>query len=70
VHAAPPVTACPAVNCELCPHRCAGISEGKAGICRYRRNEGGRLIAGNYGRVSSSGYDPIEKKTTLSLPAR
>jgi pyruvate formate lyase activating enzyme len=52
---------CPAVNCELCPHRCR-ISEGKAGICRYRRNEGGRLVAGNYGRVSSSGYDPIEKK--------
>jgi len=50
-----------AVVCELCPHRCR-IAEGKAGICRYRQNVRGELMAVSYGRVSSYGYDPIEKK--------
>lgn len=49
------------IVCELCPHRCR-IADGKAGVCRYRRNVDGQLVAGNYARVSSSGYDPIEKK--------
>jgi len=50
-----------AVVCDLCPHRCR-IVAGKAGICRYRQNKRGDLIATSYGRVSSYGYDPIEKK--------
>lgn len=50
-----------AVNCVLCPHFCK-IQEGKAGICRSRVNRGGVLYAANYGKVSSYGMDPIEKK--------
>lgn len=47
--------------CTLCPHYCK-IQEGKAGICRFRQNRGGSLYAANYGKVSSFGMDPIEKK--------
>jgi len=49
------------VECNLCPHNCI-ISDGKAGICRVRRNEKGTLFARNYEMVSSMGFDPIEKK--------
>jgi pyruvate formate lyase activating enzyme len=49
------------VRCGLCPHRCS-IAEGSAGICGVRSNEGGRLCALTYGRVSSVAVDPIEKK--------
>jgi pyruvate formate lyase activating enzyme len=47
--------------CGLCPHRCS-IADGREGICGVRRNEGGRLYALTYGRVSSVAADPIEKK--------
>jgi pyruvate formate lyase activating enzyme len=47
--------------CLLCPHYCK-IKEGKSGICRFRQNRGGVLYATNYGKVSSFGLDPIEKK--------
>jgi len=50
-----------AVACALCPHFCE-IREGKAGICRFRQNRAGTLYAANYGKVSSCGLDPIEKK--------
>lgn len=49
------------VECELCPQDCR-IRPGHRGICRYRVNDGGTLRAKSYGRVSSYGYDPIEKK--------
>lgn len=49
------------VQCLLCPHVCR-IREGGRGICRVRRNEGGRLIAANYGLVTAVALDPIEKK--------
>jgi pyruvate formate lyase activating enzyme len=49
------------VRCELCPHRCA-LPEGKSGLCKTRRNEGGRLDLPYYGLVSSLAIDPIEKK--------
>lgn len=49
------------VRCLLCPHRCL-IPEGKRGICRQRKNQGGKLIAEGYGMVSSIAMDPIEKK--------
>ena len=49
------------VACSLCAHRCV-ISPGKTGICGVRRNEGGVLKAVSYGKVSSMGPDPIEKK--------
>lgn len=47
--------------CGLCPHRC-DIPEGKAGFCRARENRGGKIVCGNYGRLTSLALDPIEKK--------
>jgi len=47
--------------CRLCPKLCT-VQEGKAGFCRVRRNRGGTLYAANYGKVTSCGLDPIEKK--------
>lgn len=49
------------VVCDLCPHRCR-ISQGHFGRCRSRKNENGKLIAYNYGRISTMAVDPIEKK--------
>lgn len=49
------------LRCRLCPRRCL-IADGKEGYCGVRRNEGGRLYALTYGRVSSVVADPIEKK--------
>ncbi len=50
-----------AVRCRLCPHSCS-IDLGKSGICRVRQNYEGRLYSENYGRVTSIGLDPVEKK--------
>jgi len=49
------------VECRLCPHFCK-IKDGKAGICRQRKNDSGTLHAMNYARITSSSMDPIEKK--------
>ncbi len=49
------------VRCKTCQHRCK-LKEGQWGICRVRRNEGGKLKVYNYGMVSSIALDPIEKK--------
>ncbi len=49
------------VRCLLCPHQCL-IHDGKAGICRVRRNEKGKLYTEIYGKLSSINFDPIEKK--------
>jgi len=49
------------VECRLCSHRCK-VMNGKAGICAVRENKGGVLYATTYGKVSSMGPDPIEKK--------
>ncbi len=50
-----------AVQCNLCAHACK-ISPGHLGICRVRRNDGGKLNSLIYGSVSSMNIDPIEKK--------
>ena len=47
--------------CGTCLRRCR-IKEGAYGFCRARRAEGGRVIAANYGHVTSVALDPIEKK--------
>ena len=40
------------VQCVLCPFNCI-LSEGKTGICRGKRNVGGKLYAINYGHTTS-----------------
>ena len=49
------------VRCKLCPHSCT-IADGKTGLCRVRRNEGGTLYSLMYGQVTSVAMDPVEKK--------
>jgi len=49
------------MKCELCPHNC-DIIENKRGFCQARKNDGGRIIPENYGRLTSVALDPIEKK--------
>ncbi|MCF6364697.1 MAG: AmmeMemoRadiSam system radical SAM enzyme [Bacteroidales bacterium] len=49
------------VKCTLCPHNCI-INEGKYGICKVRKNAGGKLISENYAQISAIHSDPIEKK--------
>ncbi|MDA3793118.1 MAG: AmmeMemoRadiSam system radical SAM enzyme [Elusimicrobia bacterium] len=49
------------VKCNLCPHECL-IAEGKAGVCRVRKNIGGNLYSLNYGDAIAASADPIEKK--------
>ncbi|MDH7556196.1 MAG: AmmeMemoRadiSam system radical SAM enzyme [Candidatus Methanosuratincola sp.] len=50
-----------AVRCLLCPRTCI-IKDGKIGFCMVRRNIGGSLFSTNYGIVSVSTIDNIEKK--------
>lgn len=50
-----------ALQCRLCPHACV-IAPGKAGICRVRKNDGGKLFSLSYEQVTSLNMDPIEKK--------
>lgn len=49
------------VICDLCPHHCR-IKPEHFGLCRSRKNHEGKLVAYNYGRVSTMAVDPIEKK--------
>lgn len=49
------------VQCYLCPHHCK-LDDNGTGICKVRKNRGGKLIAESYGLVSSIHSDPIEKK--------
>lgn len=47
--------------CQTCLHHCK-LRPGQWGLCRARKNDGGKIVCGNYGRVSSLALDPIEKK--------
>lgn len=49
------------LRCELCPHFC-NIAVNKYGNCKVRKNENGKLISENYGKLCSIHLDPIEKK--------
>ena len=49
------------VVCDLCPHRCR-LKPDEFGRCNSRRNSEGKMVAYNYGRVSSLAVDPMEKK--------
>jgi len=50
-----------AAICPVCPHHCR-IPEGAFGRCRARKNEDGKVICANYGKLTSIALDPIEKK--------
>lgn len=47
--------------CQVCMHHCA-LEPGQTGLCRARKNEGGEIVCGNYGQITSLALDPIEKK--------
>ena len=49
------------MRCNVCPHHCE-LNEGQTGLCRARRNEGGKIVSINYGKITSIALDPIEKK--------
>ena len=48
-------------TCNVCFRHC-NISEGQFGFCGGRITRDGRVEAYNYGRITSLGLDPIEKK--------
>ena len=48
-------------ECSVCPRHCR-LANGQTGFCRARRAEGGRVVAANYGKITSLALDPIEKK--------
>jgi len=49
------------IKCLLCPKECS-IKEEKVGFCGARKNIDEKLYSLNYAKISSSGFDPIEKK--------
>lgn len=49
------------IKCLLCPKECL-IKEGEVGFCRVRKNIDKKLYSLIYAKVSSGGFDPIEKK--------
>lgn len=48
-------------KCNVCFRKCE-ISEGSTGFCLARTCRNGKIIAKNYGRITSMALDPIEKK--------
>ena len=48
-------------TCEICPHHCK-LEVGEIGKCRARINDGEKITALNYGKITSIALDPIEKK--------
>ncbi len=49
------------VHCQLCPNSCR-LSDGQIGMCRVRKNVGGKLFTLSYGQIAAIHVDPIEKK--------
>ena len=49
------------IVCGPCPRHCR-LADGATGFCRARKAEGERVVAANYGKISSIALDPIEKK--------
>ena len=50
-----------AAVCPVCPHHCR-LMDGQYGRCGARKNENGKIICDNYGKVTALALDPIEKK--------
>ena len=49
------------VICDLCPHFCK-LKDGQLGLCKVRKNSGGKLYSLVYGKAIAVHVDPIEKK--------
>lgn len=49
------------IHCLLCPHNCV-IENGHFGKCNVRTHEDGKLYTINYGEITATALDPIEKK--------
>lgn len=49
------------MKCEVCYRHC-NISEGGTGFCGVRTCKDGKVIPGNYGKITAVALDPIEKK--------
>ena len=49
------------VHCRLCPNSCR-LPEGQIGLCKVRKNVGGKLYSLSYGQLAAVHVDPIEKK--------
>ena len=47
--------------CKTCPRHCH-LADGETGVCHARKAIGGRVVAANYGKITSIALDPIEKK--------
>ena len=47
--------------CDVCFRRCK-IEENSTGFCGARACRGGKIVAANYGKITSIALDPIEKK--------
>jgi pyruvate formate lyase activating enzyme len=50
-----------AVRCRLCSHYCI-LRDGETGKCFVRRNIEGSIYTLNWGKISGTAIDPIEKK--------
>ena len=48
-------------RCSVCFRHC-NIEEGETGFCFARTCKDGKIVAANYGRITSLALDPIEKK--------
>ncbi|WP_407926888.1 hypothetical protein [Caproicibacter fermentans] len=48
------------IVCDVCPHLCA-LEEEQTGFCGARSNQGGKISADSYGRVTAIALDPVEK---------
>lgn len=49
------------LSCPVCFRHCT-LQEGQTGFCRARKNESGKSVCTNYGKLTSIALDPIEKK--------
>lgn len=49
------------MKCEVCYRHC-NISEGGTGFCGVRTCQNGKVVPGNYGKITAAALDPIEKK--------
>lgn len=50
-----------AAVCPVCPHHCR-LTDGQYGRCGARKNENGKIVCDNYGKVTALALDPVEKK--------